>query len=81
MKSVNILQARSSLSRLIEAVNSGTEKEIVITRSGRPAAKLVPVSARPPSARIGVAKGLFDVPDDINAHNGHVSRLFGAAEA
>jgi hypothetical protein len=30
----------------------------------------------PPGDRIGVAKGLFDVPDDIDAHNAEVGRLF-----
>ncbi|WP_295606651.1 hypothetical protein [uncultured Lamprocystis sp.] len=29
-----------------------------------------------PGDRIGVAKGLFDVPDDIDAHNVEVGRLF-----
>jgi hypothetical protein len=29
-----------------------------------------------PGDRIGVAKGLFDVPDDIDAHNAEVERLF-----
>lgn len=30
----------------------------------------------PPGDRIGVAKGLFQVPDDIDAHNAEVGRLF-----
>ena len=30
----------------------------------------------PSGDRIGVAKGLFDVPDDIDAHNAEVGRLF-----
>lgn len=32
--------------------------------------------ASSPGDRIGVAKGLFDVPDDIDAHNAEVGRLF-----
>ena len=40
MPSVNMLQAKSSLSRLVEAIEQGQEREIVITRNGRPAAKL-----------------------------------------
>jgi len=76
MQSVNMLQAKSSLSRLVEAIEQGTEREIVIARNGRPAAKLVPMDTSPPGKRIGVAKGLFAVPDDIDAHNDEVARLF-----
>jgi prevent-host-death family protein len=39
---VNLLDAKSNLSRLVEAVESGAEAEIVIARDGRPSAKLVP---------------------------------------
>lgn len=76
MQPVNMLQAKSTLSRLVEAIEQGTEREIVIARNGRPAAKLVPIDTSPPGKRIGVAKGLFVVPDDIDAHNDEVARLF-----
>lgn len=74
--SVNMLQAKSSLSRLVEAIEQGQESEIIIARNGRPAARLVPIEAAPPGKRIGVAKGKFQVPDDIDAHNDEVARLF-----
>lgn len=76
MEAVNMLQAKSSLSRLVEAIEQGQEREIVIARNGRPAAKLVPVDAVPSGKRIGVAKGMFVVPEDIDAHNDEVARLF-----
>ncbi|PPC92349.1 MAG: prevent-host-death protein [Methylobacter sp.] len=75
MLTVNMLQAKSTLSRLVEAIEQGEEREIIIARNGRPAAKLVPYNALP-EARIGVAKGLFEVPDNIDAHNDEVARLF-----
>jgi hypothetical protein len=34
------------------------------------------VDALPTERRIGVAKGAFEVPDDIDAHNSEVARLF-----
>lgn len=76
MPSVNMLQAKSSLSRLVESIEQGREREIVIARNGRPAAKLVPVDAVPSGKRIGIAKGKFKVPDDIDAHNDDVAKLF-----
>jgi len=71
-----MLQAKSSLSRLVEAIEQGQEREIVIARNGRPAAKLVPMDTVPTGKRIGVAKGKFKIPDSIDAHNDEVARLF-----
>ena len=76
MQTVNMLQAKSSLSRLVEAIEQGQQREIVIARNGRPVAKLVPIDAAPPEKRLGVAKGLFEVPDDIDTHNEEVAALF-----
>ena len=76
MQAINMLQAKSSLSRLVEAIEQGEEREIVIARNGRPAARLVPMDATPTEKRIGVAKGRFVVPDDIDAHNDEVASLF-----
>ena len=78
MQAVNMLQAKTSLSRLVESIEQGQEREIVIARNGRPAAKLVPVDAAPAGQRLGVAKGLFEVPDNIDAHNNEVLQLFMA---
>jgi antitoxin (DNA-binding transcriptional repressor) of toxin-antitoxin stability system len=76
MRAVNMLQAKTSLSRLVEAIEQGREREIVIARNGRPAAKLVAMDSAPAGKRIGVAKGLFVVPDNIDENNDEVSQLF-----
>lgn len=80
MQSVNMLQATSSLSRLVEAIEQGREREIVIARNGRPAAKLAPVDTMPAGKRIGVAKGKFKVSDSIDTHNDEVARLFSGGQ-
>ncbi len=77
MTPVNMLQAKSNLSRLVEALEQGVEREIVIARNGKPAAKLVPLNAGPaPGQRLGIAKGAFEVPEDIDQHNTEVAALF-----
>ncbi len=43
MESIGIYEAKSKLSELIERVESG--REVVITRRGKPVAKLVPAKA------------------------------------
>jgi prevent-host-death family protein len=77
MAVVNMLDAKSRLSRLVQAVESGEEEEIVIARNGKPAARLVPIAAKPDvSKRIGIAKGKFVVPDDIDGCNDEIAKLF-----
>ncbi len=76
MHTVNMLEAKTSLSKLVEAIEQGHERQIVIARNGKPAARLVPIAASPVNQRIGVAKGLFEVPDSIDAHNEEVMKLF-----
>jgi prevent-host-death family protein len=79
MDAFNILDAKSNLSRLVSAVESGAEAEVVIARNGRPAARLVPVKAVSHGKRIGIAKGRFTVPDNIDADEEEIAAQFNAA--
>jgi prevent-host-death family protein len=79
MHVVNMLEAKSQLSRLVEAVESGAETEVIIARNGRPAAKLVAITGKPVGKRIGVAKGKFTAPDDFDAENEAIAALFGGS--
>lgn len=77
MPTVNMLEAKSTLSRLVEAVESGVESEIIIARNGKPAARLVPLArASAKAKRLGVAKGKFAVPEDIDRDNDRIAKLF-----
>ena len=64
MREVNVHEAKTQLSKLLRRVSAG--EEIVIARSGKPVAKLVPVD-EPPKRVFGVDRGLFEVPDDFDA--------------
>jgi prevent-host-death family protein len=81
VRTVNMFEAKSNLSRLVEAIASGAEAEIVIARNGRPVARLVPVATTPAGQRLGVARGVFVVPDTIDAANEEIDRLFHGARA
>jgi prevent-host-death family protein len=76
MSTVNMFEAKSNLSRLVEAVETGAEPEIIIARNGRPVARLVPVGSARAGQRIGIARGAFIVPDTIDADNEEVDRQF-----
>jgi len=76
MPTFNMLDAKSNLSRLVEAVESGREKEIVIARNGRPAARLVPIETPIAGKRLGVAKGRFADLEPDPALDAEVEKLF-----
>jgi prevent-host-death family protein len=61
---VNIHEAKTHLSRLLERVAMG--EEVIIAKAGEPVAKLVPISPSTRKFKLGSAKGEFVVPDDFN---------------
>lgn len=62
MPQVNMLEAKTKLSKLVEAVETGKEQEIVLARNGRPVARIVPLEAPAvdTSKRLGIAEGEFE---------------------
>lgn len=72
---VNMHDAKTRLSQLVDAIESGAETEIVLARNGRPAARLVPIAVKRP-LRLGLARGLFSLPDDFDADNEEIAKLF-----
>jgi antitoxin (DNA-binding transcriptional repressor) of toxin-antitoxin stability system len=76
MTTVNMLEAKTTLSRLVEALESGAETEIIIARNGRPAARLTALPAGPAGVRIGVARGAFTPPAEACADDEAVAALF-----
>ena len=62
MHPVTVHEAKTHLSRLLREVVEG--EDVVITRSGRPVARLVPIERKRPV--FGVDEGRFVVPDDFD---------------
>ncbi len=62
--SVNIHEAKTQFSRLIEKVESGDE--VVIARAGRPVARITRLDAPAKPKRLGFLVGGGSVPDDFN---------------
>ena len=52
---VNIHEAKTHLSKLLERVGQG--EEVIIAKSGRPVARLVPVVERPRTPEAGEREG------------------------
>ena len=80
MRTVNMLDAKTNLSKLVSDVESGAETEVIIARNGRPAARIVPISeARTTRRRLGLMAGRFPPMEleDFNALDAEVAELFG----
>jgi len=80
MRTINMFEAKSSLSRLVEAVESGEESEIIIARNGKPAARIVPLKTKTAGQRLGVAAGKFVVPESIDEDNDLIAEMFGVGQ-
>jgi prevent-host-death family protein len=61
---VTVEEAKTGLSQLLERVESG--EEIIISRSGKPVARLAPLTRRSGRGRLGSAAGEFRAPDDFD---------------
>jgi prevent-host-death family protein len=71
---VNIHEAKTHLSRLLERVAIG--EEVIIAKAGKPVAKLVPIKGEKRNFKFGSAKGDFVVPEDFNEPDPEIEDLF-----
>ena len=65
MDTVNIHEAKTHLSRLVDEVSAG--EEIVIAKAGKPMARLIPFQRRSGRRKLGALAGRFRVPDNFDA--------------
>lgn len=61
MPKFNMLEAKTNLSKLVEAVETGKETEIILARNGRPVARIVPLEVA--DRVIGITEGEFDLDE------------------
>jgi prevent-host-death family protein len=73
---VNIHQAKTHLSRLIERVESG--EEVVIARAGRPVARLVPFRVRRSPRVPGIWRGRVRLARDFDEVDDAIRDTFEA---
>lgn len=78
MQSINIHEAKTHLSRLVDAAAQG--EPFVIAKAGKPMVKVMALDS--PDAgqtrRLGFMKGQFEVPDDFDTlGQAQIEALFG----
>ncbi len=75
-KTVNIHEAKTRLSRIIEQILTNGEP-VTIARAGKP---VVIVSAhpdsRPSQRKLGVLRGKVQLPDDLDIYDAEIEKMF-----
>ncbi len=81
MKTVNIHEAKTHLSRLVEQAAEG--ESFIIAKAGKPMVRVTALQAGEPGAqrRVGFLADVFSVPDDFDAMGREeIARQFGLPE-
>lgn len=81
MRQVNIHEAKTHLSRLVEEAVAG--EPFIIAKAGKPLVKVVPLGPGEDAAarRFGFMRGEFTVPDDFDTMDAEeIARLFEGEE-
>ena len=76
MRQVNMLEAKTYLSKLVKALESGEEDMVCIARSGTPVVQMTLIRKMLNKKRIGAAKGAFAVPADFQRWDEDVMDMF-----
>jgi prevent-host-death family protein len=72
---VNMHEAKTHLSRLVARVEAG--EEIVISRAGKPVAKLIAADPRPALRGYGSMRGQITIHDDFDELPDDIAEAFG----
>lgn len=65
MQTINIHDAKTHFSKLIEAVTQG--ERVIIAKAGKPVVELVAIESAPPVRKPGSLKGKIKIADDFDA--------------
>ncbi len=75
MLQVNMLEAKTDLSKLIRLLETKKEDYITVARNGKPVAKITLINETPVSNRIGIGKGKFSVNGDFDAADEEIADM------
>ena len=81
METINIHQAKTHLSRLVEKAARG--ESFIIAKAGKPMVKVVPLDTNEenPNSHIGFMDGLYEIPDDFDTMGAEeIKRMFEGEE-
>lgn len=76
MMQVDMFQAKSDLSKLVELLESNKEEVIYLTDNGEPVVQMTLIKKKKNVKRIDVAEGKFKVPEEFDSWDSEVEEMF-----
>lgn len=77
MTQVNMLEAKTDLSKLIKLLESKKEDVIYLARNGVPVAQMTLIPKKKKKNIIGIAKGKVNVPNEFDEWDKEIEEMFG----
>lgn len=77
MTQVNMLEAKTDLSKLVKMLETKQEDVIYLARNGTAVAQMTLIPQKSAEKRIGVAEGKFKVPDEFDTWDQEIVSMFG----
>lgn len=79
MTQVNMLEAKTDLSKLVKMLETKQEDVIYLARNGIAVVQMTLIPKKSAHKRIGIAEGKFTVPDEFDAWDKEVEEMFGGS--
>lgn len=79
MMQVNMLEAKTDLSKLVRQLETYEEDLVYIARNGVPVVQMTLVDLPSEKSRIGAAKGQIEIPDDFDNWDSEIEDMFEGA--
>ena len=77
MLQVSMDDLKNDVEELLALLETGEEEDIFLVRQGKPVIKMSRIVGTSLSRRIGIAKGVLEVPDDLDKYNDEIAEMFG----
>lgn len=77
MTQVNMLEAKTDLSKLVKMLETRQEDVIYLARNGIAVAQMTLIPKKSADKRIGIAEGKFKVPDEFDTWDKEIASMFG----
>ena len=80
---VNVIQAKTDLSKLLHLLESKREESIIVSRYGKPIAKIIPYTEAPVEERIGILKGqpyISISQEEFDESNDEIAKLLTSGD-
>ncbi len=76
MTQVNMLEAKSNLSKLVKDLEQHEEDAVYIARDGKPVVMMVRIPYKEVTSRFGIAEGAFTVPKEFDKWDDEIAEMF-----